>query len=256
MSISEKFSLKDKVSVVLGGTSGIGKSICIGLAEAGSIVVPIGRSQKKINNTAKELNHIQGKVLKLKADVLDEKSLKRSLDLILNEYGKVNILINSAGAHKKIETEKMKEKEWDTVVNTNLKGTFLSCKTFGNQMIKQKSGSIINIASLGSYVGLSYAAAYCASKGGVLSFTKALSIEWAKYNIRINAIAPGVFRTPLNDSVLQGERLNKIISSTPMGRLGKTEELVGSAVYLASDAASFVTGETISVDGGFLALGI
>jgi NAD(P)-dependent dehydrogenase (short-subunit alcohol dehydrogenase family) len=149
------------------------------------------------------------------------------------------------------------DEDWNRIVDTNLNGTFRANQVFGRQMIKQQSGAIINTCSMTSFVSFNEVASYAASKGGVLLLTRSLGCEWARYNVRVNAIAPGVFRTPLNSKVLDlPERSAAIAARTPMGRVGNVEELVGAAVFLASDAASFVTGETIAVDGGFLAKGI
>ena len=251
------FDLKGKVAVVFGGTSGIGKAISIGMMEAGAEVVPISRDKVKVNEMLKEINRFQKKVIEVESDVTNKDSVKRTLESVLKAFGKVDILINSAGAHIKKNSLEITEKEWDHVIDTNLKGTFLTCQVFGEQMQKQKDGRIINIASLGAHVALLETAPYCASKAGVLLLTKCLAVECAKYNIRVNCISPGVFRTTLNEKALTDpDRLDRIISNTPMHRLGQTKELVGAAIYLASDASSFVTGENISVDGGFLAWGI
>jgi gluconate 5-dehydrogenase/2-deoxy-D-gluconate 3-dehydrogenase len=251
------FDLKGKVAVVFGGTSGIGKAISIGMMEAGAEVVPISRDKVKVNEMLKEINRFQKKVIEVESDVTNKDSVKRTLESVLKVFGKVDILINSAGAHIKKNSLEITEKEWDHVIDTNLKGTFLACQVFGKQMRKQKSGNIINIASLGAHVALSEATAYCASKAGVLLLTKCLAVEWAKYKIRVNSITPGVFRTTLNEKALSlPKRMERIINNTPFHRLGQAKELVGAAIYLASEASSFVTGEDIVVDGGFLSWGI
>ncbi|MFX1535860.1 MAG: SDR family NAD(P)-dependent oxidoreductase [Promethearchaeota archaeon] len=250
-------SNNDKVAVIFGGSSGIGKAITLGLAENGSIVVPVSRTQSKVNDVVEELKSRGLRCLGLTANVTNKKEVEKVLDTVLEEFGHVNSLINSAGTHLKKKSIEITEEEWDHVLDVNLKGTFFTCQVFGKQMIKQKQGAIVNIASLAAHVALLEITPYCASKGGVVSLTKALAIEWAKYNVRVNCISPGFFRTPLNEKVLAiPERYERIISHTPFHRLGKTSELVGAAIYLTSDASSFVTGTNITVDGGFLAWGI
>ncbi|MBI1748445.1 MAG: SDR family oxidoreductase [Acidobacteria bacterium] len=204
--------------------------------------------------------HIEGlgrKSLAVPTDVVSREQLSSLVDRVVERFGRVDILVNSAGAHIKVPTLDMKEEEWDRIMNINLKGLFFACQRFGRQMVKQKKGKIINIASIGSFVSLHEVSAYCVSKAGVAELTKCLACEWAPYNVNVNAIAPGVFRTPLNAKVLDiPERLEKLISHTPMKRLGKLEELVGAAIFLATEASDYVTGETILVDGGFIACGI
>ncbi len=247
------FDLSGKVAVVFGGTSGIGKSISHGLSGAGATVVAIGRDRGRVERMMAEL----GSSLCVTADVTKRTEVEDAYRAVLGSHGKVDILVNSAGAHLKKPTLDVSEEEWDRILGTNLKGTLFTCQVFGKHMVERRDGRIINIASLGAHVALSEAAAYCASKAGVLLLTKCLAVEWAPYGVRVNAISPGVFRTDLNQKALAiPERLAKILSSTPMARLGHTDELAGAAVYLASDASGFVTGESLAVDGGFLASGI
>ena len=195
--------------------------------------------------------------MRLASDVCDRASLERLLDAVLGRFGKADILINCAGKIKRAPTLTVAEDEWTEILNTNLTGTLRACQTFGKHMLQRGCGRIVNIASLNSFVALSEVAAYAASKAGVASLTRSLAVEWSKKGVTVNAIAPGVFRTDLNvrllDSTARGQEL---LMRTPMGRFGKTEELVGAAIYLASDAASFVTGQILVVDGGFLASGV
>jgi len=190
-------------------------------------------------------------------DVMDRASLVALRAAVVNKFGRIDILLNAAGRTKKAPTLELSEEDWDTILDCNLKGSFLACQVFGEQMAAQKRGKIINIASLGSYVSLSEAVPYCVSKSGVAMLTKCLGSEWAPKGIHVNAIAPGVFRTPLNSHLLDlPERKDRILGHTPMQRFGDVEELKGAAIFLASDASDFVTGEILAVDGGFLAMGI
>jgi NAD(P)-dependent dehydrogenase (short-subunit alcohol dehydrogenase family) len=251
------FSLEGKTAVVIGGTSGIGRTLSLGLADAGADVIASARRQEQVNETAAEIERRGRKTLRLCSDVCSRASLEQLLKASLQRFGQVDILINCAGIIKRTPTLDMSEKEWADVLDTNLTGTLRACQIFGNPMIERGYGRIVNIASLNSFVALNQVAAYAASKSAVVSLTRSLAVEWSKKGVTVNAIAPGVFRTALNADLLDNTpRGQELLSRTPMGRFGKTEELVGAAVYLCSDAASFVTGQTLVVDGGFLASGV
>jgi NAD(P)-dependent dehydrogenase (short-subunit alcohol dehydrogenase family) len=251
------FSLEGKTAVVIGGTSGIGRTLSLGLADAGADVIASARRQEQVDETAAEIERRGRKTLRLCADVCSRASLEHLLAASLQRFGKVDILINCAGIIKRMPTLDMSEKEWSDVLDTNLTGTLRACQTFGKPMLERGYGRIVNIASLNSFVALNQVAAYAASKSAVVSLTRSLAVEWSKKGVTVNAIAPGVFRTALNADLLDNTpRGQELLSRTPMGRFGKTEELVGAAVYLCSDAASFVTGQTLVVDGGFLASGV
>jgi NAD(P)-dependent dehydrogenase (short-subunit alcohol dehydrogenase family) len=249
--------LTGKVAVVIGGTSGIGRAIAHGLAEAGANVVATSRRAEQVEATAEEIEERGRRTLRITSDVSDRSSLEQMRDQTIAVFGKVDILVNSAGRTKRAPTIDFAETDWNEIFDTNLTGTLRACQVFGRHMVERGYGRIINIASLTTFVALYEVAAYGASKAAVAALTRSLSIEWAPQGVCVNAIAPGVFRTALNQKLLdESERGRELLLRTPMKRFGKVEELAGAAVFLASDAASFVTGEVLVVDGGFLASGV
>ncbi len=249
--------LTNKTAVVIGGTSGIGLALARGLAQAGASVVPAGRREELVRKAASEIVGLGRRSLAQTCDVTDNASIERLLQSVCAEFGSVQILVNCAGRTKKMPTLDFPESEWDAILETNLKGTLRACRVFGRHMIERRYGRIINIGSLSSLVGLFEVAAYGASKAAVASLTKTLAVEWATSGVCVNALVPGVLRTDLNASLLDGtERGKEFLLRTPMRRFGKPEELVGAAVFLASDAASFVTGHLLVVDGGIMASGV
>jgi NAD(P)-dependent dehydrogenase (short-subunit alcohol dehydrogenase family) len=251
------FALDGKVAVVIGGTSGIGRALSLGLAEAGGDVIAASRGEDAVQKTAREIEALGRKTLRMTADVAQRSSLEKLRDAAIATFGKVDILVNCAGVTAKGPTVNFSEDAWSRVLATNLTGTLRGCQIFGEHMLSRKSGRIINIASLSTNVGLFEVAAYGASKAAVGSLTKTLAIEWARHGVLVNAILPGVFRTPLNSELLDNTaRGREFLTRTPMQRFGEVRELVGAAVYLASEASSFVTGSLLVVDGGFLASGV
>jgi NAD(P)-dependent dehydrogenase (short-subunit alcohol dehydrogenase family) len=251
------FDLQGKTAVVIGGTTGIGHALSLGLADAGADVVASARRAEQVEQTAAQIEAKGRKTLRRTSDVQDRASLEALRDEVLKAFGKVDILVNCAGITKRAPTIDFPEEDWNRIIDVNLTGTMRGCQVFGEPMLSRGYGRIVNIASLSTYVGLFEVAAYSASKAAVGALTKVLAVEWSRKGVLVNAIAPGVFRTDLNASLLDStERGREFKVRTPIGRFGKTEELVGAAVFLASDAASFVSGEIVVVDGGFLASGV
>jgi len=250
-------SLEGKTALVTGAGRGIGRAIALSLGAAGANVIAVSRTKEQVDEVVTELKAHGKNALSMKVDVTVKDDLQKMVDKSVETFGGIDILVNNAGVTRKKPAEEVTEEDWDFVINTNLKGMFFCAQAVGRQMIKQNSGSIINIGSVASKVAISNSVAYCASKGGLLQITKVLAVEWTKYNIRVNAVGPAYIETPLLEFIKDMPELyGKITGRTPMGRLGRVEEVIGAVLYLASDASSYVTGETIFIDGGLLAYGI
>ena len=253
----ELFNLTGRLAVVIGGTSGIGREIAIGLAQAGADVVATGRRNEMVNAVADEIESYGRKALRMTVDASSRPSIDALRDQILQQFGRLDILVNAAGTTAKKASHLVTEEEWSRLMDVNVTGTFRTCQSFFEPLRDSGRGRVINIASLSSFVGLFEVAAYVTSKAAVAGLTRALAVEWAPHGINVNAIAPGVFKTDLNKNLLEGtERGREFLIRTPMKRFGKTTELVGTAILLASDASSYITGQVIAVDGGFLASGV
>ena len=255
MAVSDRFSLEGKNALVIGGTSGIGRAIAAGYLESGARVIVAGRDEKKLGAALRELEPL-GEAHGQRADVRELDEVRGLVGEVLARHGHIDVLVNSQGITILKPAEEFTAADWDDVMRTNLQSVFFSCIEVGRHMLGRASGAIVNIGSLASYRGWPRSALYGMSKAAVVNLTETLAAEWAKRGVRVNAIAPGFVMTDLNRDKMSPERKALALARTPMGRFGETGDLVGAAIFLASDAAAYVTGETIRVDGGFLATGL
>ena len=250
------FALADKIAVVTGASRGIGRAIALAFAEAGADLVIASRTKTTLEKVAQEISCLGQRTLVVVCDVSQALDVDEMRKRVIEEFGRIDILVNNAGISPVYtRAQKHKEEEWDRILDVNLKGAFLCSRILGQEMIERKKGAIVNIASVGSVVALPRLVAYCASKAGIAEMSRVLAVEWAPYNIRVNAIGPGYIETDMTAGLRKKPALyESLIRQTPMGRLGKPEEVASVAVFLASDAASYITGQTIFVDGGWLAI--
>ena len=249
--------LTGRVAVVIGATSGIGRAIALGLAEHGADVVPAGRRLHLVEEACREIQHAGGRTLCRAADVCNRQSVDALRDAVLESFGRVDILVNAAGYTFKQATASVCEEQWAALMDTDLTGSLRTCQAFYEPLKASGRGRIINIASLGSFLAFHEVTAYCAAKTALVSLTRSLACEWARDGISVNAIAPGIFPTEMNSQIVTDTpRGEAMLARTPMGRFGRPEELVGATVLLASDGASFLTGQCIVVDGGYMASGV
>jgi NAD(P)-dependent dehydrogenase (short-subunit alcohol dehydrogenase family) len=250
-------NIRDRVAVVIGGTSGLGRALAVGMARHGADVVATGRRIERVESAAREIEAAGRKTLVMSCDVTNRKSIDALRDAVLERFGRVDILVNAAGHTFREPTATVGQAEWEKLMDTNLTGVLRACQSFHDALAHSGRGRIVNIASLGSFAAFHQVAAYCAAKSGLLSLTRSLACEWAQEGLSVNAIAPGIFPTEMNEDLVSGTaRGRELLIRTPMRRFGRPEELVGAAVLLASDAASFLTGQCIAVDGGYLASGV
>jgi NAD(P)-dependent dehydrogenase (short-subunit alcohol dehydrogenase family) len=257
INMKSALDITGRVAVVIGGSSGIGRVLAVGFAEHGAVVVPSGRRLGHVEEACREVEAAGSRTLAQAVDVQSRESIEALRDAVLERFERVDILVNAAGFTVKQPTETMSEEQWSCLMDINLHGALRACQAFYGSLRESGRGRVINIVSLGSFLAFHEVAAYCASKAALLSLTRSLAIEWARDRICVNALAPGVFPTAMNSEFVKGTpRGQEILQRTPMGRFGDPRELVGAAVLLASDGASFLTGQCIVVDGGYLASGV
>ena len=246
------FDLTDQVAIVTGGARGIGKAITMGLASFGANIVVADILLREAEETAAEIEKLGRKAIAVKVDVTRRRDIDRMVRKTIKEFGKIDILVNNAGILKIGEPEDISEADWDKVMAVNLKGYFLCAQIAGREMIKRKQGKIINVASIAGKIAFSKAAAYNSSKGGVILLTESLADDWAKHNIRVNAIAPGLIETAMTKDFLANKEFVEMVKAkVPLSRVGKPEEIAGAVIFLASEASSYVTGEVVDIDGGW-----
>jgi NAD(P)-dependent dehydrogenase (short-subunit alcohol dehydrogenase family) len=250
--MEKMFEIKNKVAIVTGASRGLGKSIAIGLAKSGANIV--ATDVLDVSDAVKEIKKIGKQVIGFKVDVSKKQDIEKMVKQAMAKFGKIDVLVNNAGILRTGNAEAMTQEDWDKVIQVNLTGQFLCAQAVGKQMIKQKSGKIINVASIAGLSGYASSAPYSASKAGIILMTKVLAVEWGRYNIQVNAICPGVFATDMTDAFLSDKQFMDMIKArVPLGRYATPDELVGTAIYLASSASDYMTGHALVIDGGWTA---
>ncbi len=246
------FDLESKIAVVTGGNKGIGKGTSLCLANAGADVIVVGRTQSELEQISSKIEKMGRRSLPIVADVTQKQSIEAMVEKTVKEFGRIDLLVNNAGTSEVLPPEDYPEEIWDKIIDTNLKGVFLCSQTVGKVMIKQNSGNIVNVSSQASIVALPDHAAYCSSKGGVNLLTKVLALDWAKYNIRVNAVAPTIINTPMAEKIFGDPEVRaEVLKKIPLGHFGEVEDVAGAIIFLASEASRMVTGHVLLVDGGW-----
>jgi NAD(P)-dependent dehydrogenase (short-subunit alcohol dehydrogenase family) len=252
----KRFDLTGKTAIVTGAGRGIGRALALGLAEAGAQVAVVARTGADLEKLVKEMDAIGSKAHAIEADLTEKGAADRVVEATLETLGGLHILVNNAGMNIRKQALELTDEEWDRVVDLDLKATFFMSQAAGRVMCEQKYGRIVNIASVAGLVALRTGVAYGASKAGVIHMTRVLALEWSKFGVNVNAIAPWYFRTPLTEALLDDPKfVAEVLGRTPSGRIGNLEDLIGPTIFLASDAAAYITGQTIAVDGGMSVYG-
>lgn len=255
--LNELFDLSGKVAVVTGGGGGLGSAISLGLAGAGADVVPVDLTDESTSALASKIESLGRRTMRAAMDAADPEEVDAFVEALLGRMGRVDILINCVGMTIKKPILELSVDQWNAVQDANLKAVYITGSAVARAMKDQDGGSIVNMASMGSFVGIRTSAPYCAAKGGVLQLTKVMAQEWAPYGIRVNAIAPGFFNTRLFDGIRsKPEQYKRVLDRIPLGRIGEPSELVGAVVFLTSQASAYITGVCLPVDGGYLASGV
>ncbi len=250
--LKELFGLDGKVAMVTGASRGIGKEVALALAKAGADVALIARNEEELNEVAKEIEQLGKKALSVPMDLFNVDEMADKVEEIYKHFGSIDILVNNAGINIAKSPMEVTEEDWDKVLDINLKSVFFLCRNVAKYMIPNGEGKIINMSSQMAFVGYYKRAAYSSSKGGLLQLTRSLAIEWSKYNINVNSVAPTFIETPMTKPMFEDEAfLKDVLNRIPLGRLGKTEDLFGAIIYLSSSASDMVTGHTVMVDGGW-----